>query len=318
MPVRRHGRGWEARVQHAGERISKTLGNRADAFEWERTVRARFNDCQLGRTPRYSIEEALERWLIGEAKLLKSARDLRNKVREMYPHLQGKPLSAIVDVAEAVKSTGIVAGLAPATINRRLAVLRRVANLAYRQWGWLDKGLGERIRLLPGERQRHRYLAPAEVQRLAAAAPGKRVRQAILLAAMSGLRKGELLALKATDRVDGALSLPNTKSGRPRVVPLPPEVVDIPLPLGLSVDELRKGFDVARARSGFVDVRFHDLRHTYASWLIQAGVSLVAVRDLLGHSSLTVTGRYAHLGTEHLRAAVDRLPRIGRARGRRR
>jgi integrase len=310
MPVRRHGKGWEVRVQSAGQRFSKTLGNRRDASELERLVRARITDRVLGRTPEYSLEEALTRWLTGEAKLLKSYRDLKNKVREMYPHIQGKPLAAVVDVAEAVKQAGITAGLMPATINRRLAVLRRVANLAYRQWGWLDKGLGERIRLLPGEKQRHVYLTPAEVQRLAAAAPGKVVREAILLAAMSGLRRGELLALRATDRVDGALSLPDTKSGRPRVVPLQPEALGIPLPIKLTVDELRVGFDIARAKAKLPHVRFHDLRHTYASWLIQAGVSLTAVRDLLGHSSIAVTGRYAHLGTEHLEEAVRKLPKL--------
>ena len=202
MPVRRHGKGYEVRVQSAGQRFSKTVGNRRDAFELERLVRARLTDRVLGRTPRYSLEEALTRWLTGEAKLLKSYRDLKNKVREMYPHIQGKALSGVVDVAEAVKQAGITGGLLPATINRRLAVLRRVANLAYRQWGWLDVSLGERIRLLPGERQRHVYLTPEEVQKLAAAAPGKAVREAILLAAMSGLRKGELLALKAADRVE--------------------------------------------------------------------------------------------------------------------
>lgn len=310
MPVRRHGRGWEVRVQDAGTRFSKTLGDRKDAFELERLVRARLTDRVLGRTPEYSLEEALTRWLTGEAKLLKSYRDLKNKVKEMYTQIQGKPLSGVVDAAEAVKQAGINAGLVPATINRRLAVLRRVANLAYRQWGWLDKGLGERIKLLPGERQRHVYLTPEEVKRLARAAPGKRVREAILLAAMSGLRKGELLDLRAANRVDGTLSLPNTKSGRPRVVPLPPEALDIPLPIKLTVDELRKGFDIARERARLPHVRFHDLRHTYASWLIQAGVSPIAVRDLLGHSSLTVTGRYAHLATEHLRAAVGKLPRL--------
>src|SRR6267378_5337283 len=155
MPIRKHGRGYEVRVQSAGQRFSKTLGNRKDAFELERVVRARLVDRVLGRTPQYSLEEALTRWLTGEARLLKSYRDLKNKVREMYPQIQGKPLSAVVDVAEAVKQAGITGGLVPATINRRLAVLRRVANLAYRQWGWLETSLGERIRLLPGERARH-------------------------------------------------------------------------------------------------------------------------------------------------------------------
>lgn len=105
------------------------------------------------------------------------------------------------------------------------------------------------------------------MQKLAAAAPGKAVREAILLAAMSGLRKGELLALKAADRVDGALSLGETKSGRPRIVPIPPEACEIRLPIKLTVDELRVGFDIARAKAKLPHVRFHDLRRTYGTWL---------------------------------------------------
>jgi len=213
-------------------------------------------------------------------------------------------------VAEAVKQAGITAGLMPATINRRLAVLRRVANLAYRQWGWLDTSLGERIRLLPGERQRSVHLTPEEVQKLAATAPGKAVREAILLAAMSGLRKGELLSLKAADRVDGALSLGETKAGRPRVVPLPPEALDIPLPIKLTVDELRVGFDIARAKAKLPHVRFHDLRRTYGTWLSNAGAPLAAIRDLLGHSNISVTSRYLATSTSDLRAAVNKLPRL--------
>ena len=137
----------------------------------------------------------------------------------------------------------------------------------------------------------------------------KSVRDAIMLAALTGLRRGELLALQPEDRRDGALVLKDTKNGRPRIVPLPPEAVGIRLPIKLSPDGLEWGFREARRKAKMAHVRFHDLRHTYASWLVQSGASLTVVRDLLGHSSLAVTSRYAHLAHEHLREAIKGLPR---------
>lgn len=306
MPIRKHGKGYEVRVQSAGVRFSRTVGNRADAHELERTVRARFNDHQLGRTPRYSLEEALERWLTVDAAGLKSLRDLKYKLRELYPYVTGQALTDIVDVAERVKADSM-GRLAPATINRRLAILRRVANLAHQVWGWLDLPLGARIKLLPGERSRHVYLTPEQVRTLAQAAR-QRSRDAILLAAMSGLRRAELLGLGPENRVNGALHLGETKSGRPRVVPLPPDALRIPLPLAVTDEQLRQDFERARVKIGLPHVRLHDLRHTYASWLVQSGAPLAVVRDLLGHSSIAVTDRYSHLGTHHLAAAVSKLP----------
>ncbi len=317
MPIRRHGKGWEARVQHLGRRLSRTFGTRQDALDFERLARNRIADHRVGRAARYSLEEALERWLSGEAHALRTHRDLENKVRALLPHVNGRAFDEIVQAAESAKEAGLRDGLTPATINRRLAILRRVANLGYSQWEWLQEDLGRRIKLLPGERARHIYLTPDQVRKLAGAARDRRVATAILLAASSGLRRGELLRLKKDDLRDGALHLPDSKNGRPRLVPLPPQAQQVSLPIGLTVDELRKGFDRARARAKMPAVRFHDLRHTYASWLVQAGAPLAAVRDLLGHSNLNVTSRYAHLAKDHLEEAVGRIAGLTRSIGRR-
>lgn len=316
MPVRRHAKGWEARVQHLGHRTSRTFGSRQDALEFERLAQRRVADHRVGRASRYTLEEALERWLSGEAASLRTHRDLQNKVRALLPHIKGRTLDQVADVADSAKRAGLADGLTPATINRRLAILRRVANLAHRQWGWLEADIARRVQLLPGEKARHIYLTPAQVAKLAGAARDRRVADAIVLAATTGLRRGELLRLQQRDRHDATLHLRDTKNGRPRLVPLPAEARNIKLPIALTIDELRKGFDRARARAGMRDVHFHDLRHTYASWLVQSGAPLVAVRDLLGHSSLAVTSRYAHLATADLQRAVGAI--AGLARGTRR
>ncbi|MFN8822661.1 MAG: site-specific integrase, partial [Betaproteobacteria bacterium] len=137
----------------------------------------------------------------------------------------------------------------------------------------------------------------------------------IAFAVLTGLRRSELLRLQPDQLRGRVLALDaNTKSGRPRGLPLPPEAVTLArrrLPWNVEYWELRKRFDAARVVAGLPTVRWHDLRHTYASWLAQRGQPLTAIRDLMGHSSLAVTNRYSHLSPAHLRGAVDTLPRIG-------
>lgn len=251
----------------------------------------------------------------GEAKSLKSYDSLVEKVRVIYPHVKGRYLHEVGEVAEAVKQAGMRDGLKPATVNRRLAVLRRVARLAYRVWGWLDQDVSGRVTLLPGEAQRHVYLTQAQAKRLLAASKGK-AKEAIRWTLLTGLRRGELLSVTKDSFQDGAIVLNVTKSGRPRIIPLPPELDPKRFPHGMTEDEIRNGFEAAREKVGLEGVRFHDLRHTYASWLIQGGAMPTAVRDLLGHSSLSVTSRYAHLGRRDLWQAVQGLSIGKRARSR--
>ncbi|WP_080400507.1 MULTISPECIES: tyrosine-type recombinase/integrase [Burkholderia cepacia complex] len=152
----------------------------------------------------------------------------------------------------------------------------------------------------------------------------------IRLALHTGCRKNELLKLEWS-RVDferAVLSLEpgDTKNGKRRVVPLNDEAmaalrdqrewvrVTVPrspwvfaVASGDRMTTIQKGFRAACVRAGIDDFRVHDLRHTFASWLVMAGVSLYVVKDLLGHSSITVTERYAHLAPHMGREAVRTL-----------
>lgn len=322
MSIRKRGDRYQVRVRvGSGSRLERTLpvgATLADARALEVALgRARI-DAAAGRRPRYLIDQTLDRWVESHARSLRSwDKDVRYRVEALRTHTAGKYLDAAPDVADAIKRAGLAAALAPATVNRLLAILRRVCNLAER-WGWTREPIGRRIELVPGERPREVYVSPADVRALADAAEPL-TRDVILLLALTGLRRSELLRLTPADlRGDAIVVDSRSKSGRPRVVPMPPEAAAIArarVPIAMSVALLTKRFGLAREAAGLAHLHLHDLRHAYGTWLAETGADGPTIRDVMGHSSLTVTSRYLQSATESARLAVGRLPRLGSARG---
>lgn len=312
MPVFRHPKTghWNVRLQIGGQRIQRALGpvaRKEDALALEAQIRRDHIDGRIGKTPARSLDDALLKWLQGEATTLRDLDGHTAKVRAMRQHCAGLRLDQIAEAADAVKEAGIKDGLKPATINRRLAILRRIANLAHDQWGWLDRPLGQRIKLLKGESTRHTYLTPDQVEHLAQCCRHATVAAIIRLAARTGLRQAEIL--RASTIYDGCIVVEaeDAKSGRPRLVPIPPDMADLKLPFCVSYATLRTYFEDARQTAGLPHVRFHDLRHTAASWWAQAGANLAILRDLLGHSTLAMTSRYAHLLPDDLKQTSQKV-----------
>ena len=322
MSVRQIGRRWQVRLRlGAGNRFEKTLprgATRADALQLEAKVRRAQIDAEIGRRPRYLIDDAIDRWIERGAKNLKSWKaDLRYRSDVLRGYTAGKALEQLPEVAERVKEDGLREGLSAGGVNRYLAILRRVGNEAER-WGWTEKPIGRRVVLLPENGARYVFFTRQQIQRLARAAEpltGDMVRFNVL----SGLRLSELLGLRPEKVVRGRVLLDErTKSGKPRVVPIPPEAVRIARRRlgtkgwGLSKYQARDRLLRARKAAGLEKLRgWHDLRHTYGSWLAQRGVPLPVIRDLMGHSSLAVTSRYAHMAPRHLEQAARSLPKLG-------
>lgn len=318
MSIRKKGQRWEVRVRiGSGQRFERTLprgATRDDARALETQVRRASIDAAAGRKPKHLIDEVVEQYVNTIAKNLKSyKKELQYRIKILRGYTDGKPLDDLVTIAERIKAEGQRVGLAPPSINRYISILRRWGNLAER-WGMTDLPLGRRIKLLPERSERHIYLTPEQVGILA----GKTdpiTADMIRFACLSGLRLGEMLNLQKTQIRDGLLILDaNTKGGRPRGIPLPPEAIQIAesrLPWGLSKDQLSARWTKARETAGLEHIHWHDLRHTYASWLVQADQPLTVIRDLLGHSSLAVTNRYSHLAPAHLVSAVGFLPSLG-------
>lgn len=313
MPIKRRPEGsYQVTVGYGGRTLRRSSRHwtYADARKVEADLLAQARALAAGEKPDRKLSEGLEKWLTEHAPKLRSHRKCINHARMLYPYLNGRRISQAPQVWADVKA-GMV-GKAPATVNHKGRLLRQVCNLAFTEWGWTDVPVGKRIKLLK-ETPREAFLTISQVEALAKAAGGD-AGDLILLAAYTGVRHGHMLRLTAAEVIDTgggkALQLDRTSKSRElQYVPLHPRVEAIAerLPLPITEWQLRQTWDFARAACGLRRVRWHDLRHTCASWLVQAGVPLAVVKEFLGHSTIAVTERYAHLAPSHLRDAVLRL-----------
>lgn len=277
----------------------------ADAKAYERKWLASVKGAAAGRIEEKLIAEGLERWLTEHVPRLRSARQTRNHARQLLPYIRGRKLGEIAQVWAEIKAAEI--GKAPATTNNKGRILRQIGRKAWLEWHWLDKPAA--LELLT-ETEREVFLTLEQVDALVRACENRNASRYILMAAYTGLRRGHLLRLTKHD-VDGSF-LRIDRSGKTRKLqklPLHPRIQGIAprLPLPIGDRQLKESWAAAREACGLGHVRWHDLRHTCASWLVQAGVPLHTVGEFLGHTSTAMTRRYAHLAPEHLAAAIKKI-----------
>ena len=179
------------------------------------------------------------------------------------------------------------------------------------------------------EKRREYYLTPAEFDRLLSHVKRDWQRTVLLVAVHTGMRHQELCGLRKEwinwDRGEcGEIQLPRafTKSKKSRIIPILPEISDTlyewtkrdDAPWVFSHGEPHRPytsfqgfFRIARKNAKLEGLRFHDLRHTFASWWVQRGGKLLVLRDILGHATLQMVERYAHLDTEAAHREAARL-----------
>lgn len=209
--------------------------------------------------------------------------------------------------------------VAVATINRELVLLSAAINEYNRRFGASIPNLASGMKMREPE-GRVRWITHEEAERLIAhAAP--HIADFITLGLFTGMRRREMMEL-TWDRVDFntgliLLEAQHTKTKRRRAIPIHDKVTaalsncktrwpESPLVFD-GIGDFKRGFAGACNRAGITDFTPHDMRHTFASWLVQQGVELYAVQQLLGHSSIKLTERYAHLAPRNLVDAVRKL-----------
>lgn len=249
--------------------------------------------------------------------------------RHVLPAVGQKKLYAITAHDLSQLQIGMVKeGFAPATANRPIAVLRYVFNLAMKLWQipGLTTNPAKAVRMLEENNMRQVFLSQDEIQRLLEA--GRTTEQnphllsIVAFLVLTGVRRTNVLQARwcDIDEAAGLWHIPMTKSGKPQTVHLPPEVRTLlqalpsrdhspylfPSPsTGKPFISVYYSWDSMRKRAGLGHVRMHDLRHTFASLLINAGYNLFVVQKALGHHTTTMTMRYAHLADSTLQQAAQ-------------
>lgn len=340
MPFKRKGSPywWAVYTDATGKRVRRTTGTTdlraAEALEskWRAEI---YQQRHWGEQPKRSFEEVMTEFL-RYAQRQRSFETTQHRIRRLRKSfggfcmhdLKAKEIRAYIREREDD-------GVSPSTINRELAAMSSAINHCNREHEWElpNPVKGRMVRESEG---RERYLTYGEIGRLVTTARqqknGDLLADFILLAVNTGCRRNEMLGLE-WGRVDLASDQPvlrlegrHTKSGKRRTVPLNDEARNALMrrkafcaahcpaspwvfarASGERAVSVRNGFIVACKRAGIEDMRIHDLRHTAASWMITEGAPLEVVKELLGHSSITMTERYAHLAPHRVREAVNRL-----------
>lgn len=305
-------------------RRSARTTNKQQAQEYHDTLKAQlWREAALGEKPKRLWDEAVVRYLKEAEK--RSLDDDRLRLRKLHPTFTGRPLHEITsdEIKEAVLA---LPDITNATRNRYLTVVRTLLRKAANEWGWIDAP--PFIKLFKEPDRRIRWITREQADRLIAELPDH-LKGPAELALQTGLRQANVLLLRwewvSLDRRTIWIPPEEFKSGRSLLVPLSDTAVTvIRRQQGQHADRVfthrgrpfdniaSKTIQDACARAKIENFHWHDLRHTWASWHVQAGTSLQQLMELGGWSSYKMVLRYAHLAPSHLQDAAAKIPAPGR------
>lgn len=328
---------WRFRVRRtSGTALTKSFKKKADGEVWARSIESKLDageSVPSAESRKRTLSDAIERYLsvtLPHSKHRKSAGEQTRLLTWWKSELGSRPLvaltpSAIAEVRDAMTRRESRSGepITGSTINRYLTALSAVLRVTVKEYGWLAKNPVPSVTRLQDSKGRERFLSEPERSALLEACEASTcaaLAPMVKLALATGARKGELIALQwsGVDLDRRTVRFMDTKNGESRTVPLAHSAVTVlkawrkgRLPTGAvfpySVNHLDKAWQAARTEAGIENVRFHDLRHSAASYLAMSGASLMDIAAILGHKTLAMVKRYSHLSEQHTTAAVDRM-----------
>ncbi len=319
------GDNWWVQFSHGGRQVRKSAGtsDREAAQEFADRIKADlWRQSSLGDAPSITWDEAALAWL-ADRKDLRALSDRKDHLRWLTKRLKDKPIAAITRPmleqlvrARAAEKTALKHAkrpLSPATVNRYISTLSAVLNYA-RERGWLTSV--PRIRKLDEGSKRIRFLTQAEARRLLKHLP-KHLAPMVEFSLATGLRQANVTQLR-WEQVDmrrrvawihadqakgkstisvplsaGAIAVLRRQRGKDDDWVFPYRKAPVKQPANTAwIDALEK--------AKLTDVRWHDLRHTWASWHVQKGTPLPVLMELGGWKDLKMVLRYAHLAPGHV------------------
>ncbi len=330
---------WE--FMHKGKRYSIRLGNitRSEARHIIARIKAEIisgeYDEKEGNNPFVSqLIDAYWQWYESHSRARKRSKETHlgrlNLLRKFFGSLRAGEVTWFT--VENYKSKRLGKGVSKRTINKELKILKSIYNRA-RKLGLFDGEL-PRIELFKEEGgERLRYLTPEEAQRLIGACP-EWFRPIVIFALNTGLRAGEIFSLRweNVDFENRVIRIESIRTKTKEVYTVPMNDVVYELLLKIEKVQMEKGIDHgyvftnskglpykyedktyrkvfinACRKAGIRDFRFHDLRHTFASWVAINSKDIYAVQKLLNHRDLRMTKRYAHLTQQYLKEVVNSI-----------
>jgi integrase len=336
MSLYQRGKSWYYDFLYRGERytgcigpVSKTVAKEVLAKKKAEAVEDRYELPSKKPSPR--LDEFVHEYLAyyRANRRPSSVRRYECAYRAVQPTFGHLRLSEITPLAlERYKRQRKQDGVSEVTINRELAFLKNLFTKAM-EWSHATENPVKYVRLYREDNGRVRVLSPEEETCLLASCPSQ-VKPLVITALHTGFRASELLSLTWDDvdfrRQTITVQAAYAKNGESRAVPMNHTLTEALK--SVKLDQLqghwvfcnRRGaqygrsfrptFERAVGKAGISNFRFHDLRHTFASRLVMAGVDLPTVKELLGHKDISMTMRYAHLSSDHKRTAVKTLERV--------
>ncbi len=277
---------------------------RAQADAFDRKESAALYALATGiAKPRHLIDDAVRRYVKERCPELKAGANAERELEALRDWFTGRQIDALPEVC-AEYAADQVGALAPATIKNRISYLRAACRWAWRRHQMGDSDPGARVVTPTVRNERQTTIDRRQMALLARACRHRGVRALIRILFYSGMRVSE--AQRAV-RLGDVFVLADTKNATPRIVPIHPKAASaarLPMPKRSEIDYY---WPLARTAVGLPDVHLHDLRHSAASAMINAGEDLATVGAVLGHKSAASTKRYSHWAVQRLAGAVGKI-----------
>ena len=316
------GVSWGVRVKVKGYGVlSKTFPTKLEALRWASVTEAAAKGRTLAVACGATLSDLLDQY---EPRAKRSTqlllrywrKELGNLLlRDVTPVLVAKHRDLLLGAPTKSFGQRTFRPRSPSTVLHYLCALSSAFRHGIRELHWIESNPVANVTKPKGSRWRTRFLSEDErVRLLAESKSHPHLYAAVLLSITTGLRQGELYRLAWADvsEAERWAVLGQTKNGDPRGVPLVAAALEALRALPRNNErlfpfDLTKAWRAAMRRAEISDFRWHDLRHSAASHLAKSGANAVEIATLLGHRTLGMVRRYAHLANGHTRSLVDRV-----------